>query len=99
MLHFLNLPKGSLQRELDNVFHVLSNDAWAYQAVTKSALVQARKKFSATAFTELNRLVVNQFYHHAPVAPWQGYRLCAVDGTTLRLPNTPDIVDAVRRSQ
>ena len=82
-----------MQRDLDNVFHVLSGDAWTRQVVTKSALVQARKKFSASAFVELNRLAVTQFYAHAPIARWHGFRVSAVDGTKLRLPNTADIVE------
>lgn len=64
-------------------------------SVTKSALSQARKQLSHHAFIELNDGLVDQVYggqfHYAK---WRGFRLCAIDGTSVRLPAEADIVDA-----
>ena len=88
----MNLVKGSAQQELDHFFKVLHDEKHARQIVTKSALVQARKKLSATAFVELNKQVVDRYYAQAHYNTWKGFRLCAVDGSTLRVPNTPAII-------
>ncbi len=64
------------------------------QVVTKSALTQARKHLSPTAFTALNRKVVDAYYdHHSDLKTWQGHRLCAINGSQIRLPSEPDIAD------
>jgi hypothetical protein len=65
-----------------------------------SAFSKARRFLSASAFVELNELVLKNFaeqesgpnYH--PPTPWHGLRLLVVDGTTLRLPNNPEIKQA-----
>jgi len=47
------------------------------------------------AFVELNRRVLDAYFdRHPGLKTWKGYRLCAVDGSQLRLPNEPDIVAA-----
>lgn len=50
--------------------------------------------FSYTAFTEVNRHLIEYIYK-SPLhyKTWRGYRLCAIDGTSIRLPNEPDITD------
>jgi hypothetical protein len=93
MRYFLNLTKGSYQQELDNFF-AQQNGEMSSQVVTKSALSQARKQLSHTAFTTLNRQVVDYYYaHHEHLKTWHGHRLCAIDGSQLRVPNTPDITN------
>ena len=63
--------------------------------MTKSALSQARKQLSPTAFIDLNRHVVDAYYAaHPDLKTWHGFRLCAIDGAQLRVPNEPDIVEA-----
>ena len=64
------------------------------QVVTKSAITQARKNLSHTAFVDLNHQAVASYYDHClNVKTWHGYRLCAIDGSQIRLPDEPDIVD------
>ncbi len=61
--------------------------------VTKSALTQARKHLSHTAFTALNQQVVDAYYaHHPDLKTWRGHRLCAIDGSQIRTPNETDII-------
>ena len=93
MRYFLNLTKGSYQQELDNFF-AQKNGEMPSQVVTKSALSQARKQLSHTAFTTLNHQVVDYYYaHHGHLKTWRGHRLCAIDGSQLRVPNTDSITD------
>jgi len=93
--YFLNLTKGSYQQELDNFFAVMNSDKSPTQVVTKSAVTQARKNLSHTAFIDLNHQVVASYYDHfSDVKTWHGYRLCAIDGSQIRVPDEPDIVDA-----
>lgn len=61
--------------------------------VSKSALTQARKNLAYTAFTDLNRRVVDAYYlDHSEIKRWKGLRLCAIDGSQLRLPRIPEII-------
>jgi len=94
LTYFLNLTKGSYQQELDNFFAVTDSSCLPSQVVTKSALTQARKHLSHTAFIDLNQRVVNAYYtDHRELNTWKGFRLCAIDGSQFRLPNEPDIVE------
>ena len=63
--------------------------------MTKSALTQARKNLSHTAFIGLNQQAVDAYYAgHPDIKTWHGFRLCAIDGSQLRIPDDPDIVEA-----
>lgn len=87
------MTKGSYQQELDNFFAVTCSNPTPTQVVTKSALTQARKHLSHTAFIDLNHQVVNSYYtDHPELKTWKGFRLCAIDGSKFRLPNEPDII-------
>jgi hypothetical protein len=93
--YFLNLPKGSYQQELDNYFDQLKPNNLLTQSVSKSALCQARQQLSPTAFIDLNHRVMRYYYaHHSNLKTWHGHRLCAIDGSQMRLPNSDSIVDA-----
>jgi len=90
----LNLRKHANQTELDQFFKNLHNKNEASQRITKSAFFQARKQLSYTAFTELNHQLVDSIYEKKEhYKTWKGFRLCAIDGTSMRLPNEPDITD------
>ncbi|MDO8845736.1 IS4 family transposase [Methylicorpusculum sp.] len=93
--YFLNLTKGSYQQELDTFFSLSDTNTPPTQVVTKSALCQARKQLSPLAFIDLNRHVVDTYFAaHPELKTWHGFRLCAIDGSKLRVPNEPDIVAA-----
>lgn len=89
VLLLVNMMKRSLQDELDEFFKVLNEEKVASRQVGKSAFSQARKKLKASAFIELNQEQVRYFYEHFSPETWQGYRLLAVDGTLLDVPDTP----------
>jgi hypothetical protein len=93
VLFLLNLVKRSLQDELDEFFNLSRGEAVATPVVTKSAFSQARKKLKAEAFIELNQVQVAYFYAHFPYQTWHGLRLLAVDGSSVQLPATAEIID------
>ena len=92
ILYFLNLRKHSNQVELDQFFKGVNNEKEASQVITKSAFFQARKKLSYAAFINLNRQIISSIYKSPEnLKTWRGLRLCAVDGSSMRLPNTAGI--------
>jgi len=94
MLYLLNLRKHANQTELDQFFKHRLGLKQATQVITKSAFFQARKQLNASAFVALNRLLVNDVYKSKwQPKKWHGFRLCAIDGTSIRLPNEPDIIN------
>ena len=88
------MRKHSNQVELDQFFKVIHDKSEATQHVTKSAFFQARKQLSPTAFIELNRQLIDNIYHTPQhYKTWKGFRLCAIDGTSIRLPGETDITN------
>lgn len=69
--------------------------AWLQQApVTASAYSQARYKLKHTAFIELNqRAVVDVMYADHDYRMFQGFRILAVDGSKIVLPDHPAVRD------
>src|SRR3954462_11562990 len=89
LVFLVNLIKGALQRELDEFFQVLHGTDVAERAVPKSAFCGARQKLKPSAFIDLNRHLVRRWSHDAPVQRWCSLEVRAVDGSTLRRPDTP----------
>lgn len=89
VMFFLRLRGGvSLQPALDGFFRQHAGDAGDFlRTVTKSALCQARQKFKASAFVELNRLWTHGWHQaHTGYERWCGLRIVAADGVCFRLP-------------
>lgn len=87
----LNHRKGATQTELDRFFADHLDDDTPHRHITKSACIQARKHLSHEAFIELNQHFVDTLYSHQSkvLKRWHGHRVCAVDGSQLRLPREP----------
>ena len=83
--------KSALQRDLDRFYQMLNSEDYNIRVVTKGALTQARAKLNAWAFKRLNEVVVETFYGEASYYIWHQFRLLAVDGTRLMLPNHSSI--------
>lgn len=83
--------KTALQRDLDRFYKLLYDEQYSIRAVTKGALSQARAKLNPWAFKRLNEVAVKSFYNDAEYYTWYGFRLLAVDGTRLMLPNHPSV--------
>jgi hypothetical protein len=77
----------SLQNVVNEVMSWLGVDT-----VTASAYSQARYKLKHTAFIELNRkAVVETMYRDADYRTFWGFRILAVDGSKLRLPDSESV--------
>jgi hypothetical protein len=83
--------KTSLQRDLDRFFKAVNKSDFNIRAVTKGALSTARSKLNPEAFKRLNTVGVTTFYRDADYYIWGDYRVLAVDGTRLVLPNHPSV--------
>ena len=93
VLFLLNFVKRSLQDELDTFFSQLQGRRIPTRTVTKSAFTQARQKLKYQAFCELTQAKTQYFYDHIDYQTWHGFRLLAVDGSTVQLPNVTAIAD------
>lgn len=84
----LILRKGvkSLQLMLNEFTRVLD-----IEPVTASAFSQARQNLSHTAFIELNDIIAKGYYEDGDYETYKGHRLLAMDGSSIRLPNTSEI--------
>jgi len=85
--------KSSIQRELDRFFKIVNKSDFNIREVTKGALSQARAKLNPWAFKRLNEVACNTFYAEADYYTWYGFRVLAVDGTRLVLPNHPSVIE------
>jgi len=88
-----NILKDAIQTELKQFFQALEESDSLEDKVSKAAFCKARKKLKYSAFLELNRSLVQFFYAHFSLMRWRGFRLLAVDGSTLKLPNVKEITD------
>lgn len=89
----MNLNKGACQDELDNFFKSRDSLEVAERVVTSGALTKARKKLKHGAFVELNNRLTNFFYENYSSLKWKGFRLLAIDGSTVKVPKEAAIAD------
>lgn len=86
VLFLINQAKKSLQISL-NEFCKVSDLLY----VTKQAFSKARKKLSSQTFILLNRKLVEEYYSDNIYSTWKGFRLIAVDGSDIQLPQVEEI--------
>jgi hypothetical protein len=87
------LIRSSVQRELDRFYKTISKEDFNIREATKGALTQSRAKLNPWAFERLNEVAVQTFYQDAEVYCWNDFRVLAVDGTRLVLPNHPTTIE------
>lgn len=89
MMILLNFAKKSIQSEVNNFFcKILGGDT-----VTKQAFQCARDQISYTAFQELFEQSVEIGLSPEDTKLYHGFRLLAVDGSTLMLESTDELRD------
>jgi hypothetical protein len=65
---------------------------------SKQAFSKQRQKLKPEAFVALNDQLINQFYADGAFAKFHGFRLLAIDGSILQLPESSEIVQHYGRS-
>lgn len=73
----LNLPKASLQTEVNRFLNMFAPD----KTMSKTSVNEARLKISSNAFTAINDFIAGKFYEDGDYKTYKGYRLIAVDGS------------------
>ena len=95
MLMLLQKGLKSLQNHVQEFMAQLATQH-SGPALSGGALTHARAKLRASAFGELNAVVLDTVYgsqHAALVERWHGHRLLSVDGSLMRLPNRAALGD------
>ena len=91
ILFMLNSIKKSLQKELTEFSLLLGDER--VRNITNSAFCQSRMKLNHSAFIELNKDIIEEFYTDNFFNLWKGFRLLAVDGSRIHLPFSLEIVE------
>lgn len=86
LFFMLSNIKKSLQIELNNFFeNILKRD----NPISKQAFSAARNKINPKVFIELNNAINQITYEtHNEYKLWNGYRVSAIDGSIIEIPNT-----------
>lgn len=87
LMLFIMTSHKALQRDLDHFYKKINSSDYSIREVTKGAFSTARNKLNEWGFKRLNEVCVDFFYANAPYHKWKGFRLLAVDGSRLQLPN------------
>lgn len=86
-----NFLRSSIQEELDRYFQAIYRFDIPVRQATASAFCQARIKVQHTAFIEITQNIIALFYKLFSTKTWYGFRLLGVDGSTVVLPDIPEI--------
>lgn len=86
VLFLINLVKKSLQVSLNDFCNAID-----IINVTKQAFSKARKKLSFNAFIYINKKLLEEFYSNNVIKTWEGFRLIAVDGSDIQLPQNKEL--------
>jgi hypothetical protein len=86
ILFLINLIKKTLQVSLNEFCNAVD-----LLNVTKQAFSKARKKLSFKAFILMNKKLLEEFYSDNIFKTWNGFRLLAVDGGDMQLPQNEEL--------
>jgi len=86
----INMIKKTLSLELYDSFQQIDKNQ---VACTASAFSQARHKLKPAIFIDMNKVLLKLYYkeHGEKVKRWKGFRLEAVDGSSVNLPDSESI--------
>lgn len=87
-LFILNLLRKSIPKELNSLCKNMK-----IKKTSRSAISQARDKISSQAFVRLNNILVEEFYKYNDFFTYKDFILLAIDGSTLQLPNSLEILE------
>lgn len=95
LIFMMNFLRKSLSLEIENfVNHVrVFFDNKLFPSYTKSAFVQGRNKIYPEVYKHLSNKLIEEFYtdNDESIKLWKGFRLLAVDGSRMTLPQTKEL--------
>ncbi|KAF0138690.1 MAG: transposase ISLbp1 [Stygiobacter sp.] len=91
MLFQINIATKSLSVELTRFFHRIENNTEA-RSFSKQSYSEARMKMKHGAYIELTDDLVKAYYAEGDELRYKGYRLVAIDGSRIQLPNTKEVI-------
>ncbi len=95
IIFMINFLTKSLSVEIDNFIRFIGYNVKGTEIsrFTKSAFVQYRKKIKPEVFKSLSDSLIEEFYtdNDESIKLWNGFRLLAVDGSRLVLPDTHEL--------
>jgi len=83
VIFMINMIKQTLQKELTRFMEIIKDTK---TNISKSAFSQSRLNLKPEAFIELNETLIEEFYKDKTIKKWNGFRICAIDGSKLILP-------------
>ena len=86
----LRMVRKSTQLELDEFREMFMPEEAAKTTYTKQSFSEARQKLLPDAFTLLNDELIQAYYEDGDFKTYQGFRLLAMDGSVIELPNTKE---------
>jgi len=87
MTMMIKKSNKSLQNSINDTQLALGEDI----TISNSAYTQARAKLNYTAFEEFAQMASEIFYKDGEYQTYKGFRILAVDGSIVTLPNTEDV--------
>ena len=85
-----NMIRKSTQLELDEFREKFMTEAAKTTTYTKQAFSEARQKLSPRAFTLLTDELIQGFYEDDDYKTYKGFRLLAIDGMVVEIPNNKE---------
>lgn len=100
VLLLMGFSRAGVRNELDRFMKNLSQHSSAIRTYSKSAFTQYRQKLNPAALMFLMRKHLEYFNTHAQHKKlWHGYRVVAIDGSSLNMPNEPSLTDHFGKSK
>ena len=91
ILFELNFVRKTLQIELYSFYEIIKRPE---NCITKQGYSEARLKISPKAFITMNDTIISWFYGDDDFKTFNGYRLSAIDGSTLEINNSERLRNA-----
>lgn len=92
VLFQINIATKSLSVELSRFFKRIEYNS-EEKSYSKQSYSEARMKMKHSAYLELNEELVKGYYSDGDYKKYKGYRLLAIDGSRIQLPNKEDVIE------
>ena len=87
----LNMVKRTTQIEIDEFLEKFKDRKGKQMTYTRQSFSEARQKLSPKAFIMINDEFIQRYYEDDDFKTYKGYRLLAVDGLCIEIPNTKEL--------